>query len=116
MSNYYLHSVILKDCSYSKAAYKLLKKHQDVRTIFTFVNHYNKENYKNNDINTFPQIYLKKNNRTGSLLIGGYDDLKILFDLFYKKKYSNDNIDEVINNNKNWTKKSLLRFIQLINS
>lgn len=115
MNNYYLHSVILQNCPYSAAAYELLKNHPQIKTKVTFVNDNNKENYKTENINTFPQIYLKRYNKNGSLLIGGYTELKELFDLFYKTKYSNDKILEFINNNK-WSKKSLLRFIHLINS
>jgi glutaredoxin-related protein len=116
MNNYYIHSVILQDCSYSNAVYKLLKNYPKIKTNITFVNDSNKENYKTYDIQTFPQIYLKRYNKNGSLLIGGYTELKELFDLFYKTKYSNNKIIQIINNNNRWSKKSLLRFIHLINS
>ena len=114
MNNYYLHTIILKNCPFSIAAYKLLKKYHNTK--FTIVNDTNKENYKTDDINTFPQIYLKRYNKNGSLLIDGYTKLRELFDLFHNKSYSDKNITEFINNNKKWSRKSLIRFINLINS
>ena len=116
MNNYYLHSVILKNCPYSNAAHELLQNNSKIKKKITFINDSNKEKYKTNQINTFPQIYLKRQNKNGSLLIGGYTEFKQLFDLFYKTKYSHDNVTQIINNNNKWSKKSLLRFIQLINS
>lgn len=112
MSNYYLYSVILKDCFYGNEVYKMLIKYP--RSKFKNVDETNKEKYKK-DMNTFPQIYLKKDNHKDSLLIGGYDKLKELFDLFYKKKYSKNNVDDFIKLNNNFSKKALLRFIELIN-
>ena len=116
MNNYYLHSVILENCPYSNLAYKLLSEHPSIKTTFTIVNDINKDNYKTDDIKTFPQIYLKRYNKNGSLLIEGYTKLKELFDLFYNKIYSEENITKFINNNNKWSRKSLLRFINLINS
>lgn len=115
MSDYYLYSVILKNCPYSMAAYNLLKTDSKIKKKFLFVDNYNKEKYKTDMISTFPQIYLKRYNKNGSLLIGGYSDLKILFNLFYKKKYSDNDVEKFITDNSKWSKKSLLRFIQLIN-
>jgi len=116
MNNYYLHSVILENCPYSNAANQLLKNHPNIKTKITLVNDSNKENYKTKQIDTFPQIYLKKNNDKGSLLIGGYTELKELFYLFYKTKYSNDEITNFIKKNNKWSRKALLRFLELINS
>ena len=120
MDTYYLQSIILEGCPYSTAAHELLKNIPKSKSKITIVNYNNKENYKTDNIQTFPQIYLKRQNHKGSLLIGGNDELQKLFKLFYKTKYSNNNkfdetIKEVINNNNNWSKKSLLRFIDLIN-
>lgn len=115
-NNYYIQSVILQNCPYGNAARELLKNYSNIKYKEIIVTELNKENYKTEKINTFPQIYLKRYNRNGSLLIGGYTELKELFDLFYNKKYSTDKIINFINNNNNWSKKSLLRFIYLINS
>lgn len=114
MDTYYLQSIILEGCPYSTAAYELLKNIPKSKSKITIVNYNNKENYKTDKINTFPQIYLKRHNRHGSLLIGGYTEYKKLIDLFHKQKYSEDNVNKFINNNKDWSKKSLLRFIELI--
>lgn len=116
MNNYYLHLVILQNCPYGYKALDLLKKHPKIKKTITIVNDSNQENYKTNKIKTFPQIYLKKHNRNGSLLIGGYTELTELFDLFCKKKYSNDTITQFIDNNDRWSNTSLLKFIKLINS
>ena len=114
MTNYYLHLVILQNCPYSIAAKELLENHPHIKTIITSVNNTNKENYKTDEIDTFPQIYLKKKNKQGSLLIGGYTEFKKLFDQYYKMKdYNNNKITQI--NNK-WSKRALLNFIILINS
>jgi len=120
MNNYYLHSIILKNCPHSIAAYQLLKNIHNNKSQITIVDINDKEKYKTDNIQTFPQIYLKRQNRKGSLLIGGNDELQKLFKLFHKTKYPNNNkfdeaINEVINNN-NLSKKSIFRFIDLINS
>ena len=94
MSNYYLQSVILQNCPYGNATSELLDKHPNIKQKSIIVNNNNKENYKTDQISTFPQIYLKKKNKSGSLLIGGYSDLKELFDLFHNKTYSNDKIKQ----------------------
>jgi glutaredoxin len=114
MSQYYLHLVVLENCPYSEAALSFLNNYKKIKTDITRINHSNKENYKTNDINTFPQIYLKKNGSNGSLLLGGYTELKKAFDLFYHSKYNHDNIKKF--KNKYWSKKSILRLIELINN
>jgi len=115
MNNYYLHSVVLQNCPYSNAASELLNKHSNIKKEIISVNSNNKDDYKTKLISTFPQIYLKKTNKSGSLLIGGYSELKNLFDLFHKTTYSDKKITQFIDNNKNWSKRALLRFIELIN-
>jgi glutaredoxin len=115
MDTYYLHSIILEGCPYSTAAHKLLKSFPKIKSKITFVNSNNKENYKTDKINTFPQIYLKRYNKNGSLLIGGYTEFKKLLDLFHTQKYSEANVNKFINDNKDWSKKSILRLIELIN-
>jgi glutaredoxin len=113
MNNYSLKAILLGNCPYSNSAYELLKIHNiPVETIW--INQLNKENYKTNLINTFPQIYLKKNNSNGNLLLGGYDDLNNFISTFLKKKISDSNINFFMEKSK-WSKKSTLRLIQLIN-
>ena len=115
MSNYYLHAIILENCPFSNAASELLKNNKNIKSNISTITQSNKENYKTADIQTFPQIYLKKNNKNGSLLLGGYTELKNILDTFQKTKYSKENIDNFLSNNKNWSKKSTLRLIELIN-
>lgn len=124
MSKYYIHIVVLEDCYYSNAAIKLLENNNNV--IVTKVNYKNKENYKTKYIDTFPQIYLKHNIKKGSFLVGGYDELKNMFELFHNNNEQtiNKQIDNFINKNGNknennkkyyWSNKSLSIFIKLIN-
>ena len=72
------------------------------------------EQYKTQQINTFPQIYLCKSNNNGTQLLGGYDDLYNFISEFKGKKFN----DQLINNfmsKYSWSKKATLRMIQLIN-
>lgn len=68
MSNYYFNAIILENCPFSNNALALLKEYKKITTKITNINSQNKENYKSDQISTFPQIYLKKKNSTGSLL------------------------------------------------
>ena len=115
-SNYYLHCIILKKCPFSEAAYSLIKSNDHIKTEYTFINYTDKEKYKTENINTFPQIYLKKINSNGSQLIGGYNEFKNLFNFFYNN-YNNKLLEEFKkNNNIKWSNKTLLRLIELINT
>jgi len=114
MSDYYLHAIVLEGCPYSNAALELLNEHKNIKTQIIKVNQTNKDNYKTTEIGTFPQIYLKRNNKNGSLLLGGYDKLEKFFDTFYFNKYSQENVKQYINDK--WSKKSVLRLIELINT
>lgn len=112
MSNYTLLIIVLEGCGYSKAAIDFLGTYNIKKKIIK-VTYDDKEKYKTNSIQTFPQIYLKKNNST--LLLGGYDDLVKSFNIFYKK-YDQQDIITFKNNNLDWSEKSILRLIELINS
>lgn len=114
MSNYYLHLILLKDCHHSLNSFETvnnLKIKNESKWIST---EEEKEMYKEN-YPTFPQIYLKKENSNGSLLLGGNDDLQKFIGLFYKQKYNNKYIDNFMDKSK-WSKKATLRMIELINS
>lgn len=113
MDKYFIKAILLEGCSYSNAAYQLLKTHQ-LPTDITWVNQSNKENYKTDQINSFPQIYLKKINSNGSLLLGGYQELENSINTFYGQKISESNINNWMEK-KLWSKKSTLRLVQLIN-
>jgi glutaredoxin len=109
---YYLFVVVLEGCPYSNAALELLT---DNKTNFKSlkVTSNDKEKYKTNEISTFPQIYLKKNNN--SLLLGGYSDLKTFFETFNNQPYNIKNVNEFKRKYSNWNKHSILRMIELIN-
>jgi len=110
---YYIKAILLENCRYSIAAKKLLESH-NIRTEIINVNATNKDEYKNDQIQTFPHIYLCKNNTLGNLLLGGYDDLSYFISNFKKKTLNDDNINE-FNIKYKWSKKATLRLIQLIN-
>lgn len=113
MDKYFFKAILLENCSYSNAANQLIKKHQ-LPTDITWINESNKENYKTKQIDTFPQIYLKKINSNGNLLLGGYQELENSINTFYKQKISEITINNWMQKI-NWAKKSILRLIQLIN-
>ncbi len=113
MSNYYIKAVILDSCPYSIAAKKLIE-NNNINNEMIIIDSSNKENYKTELISTFPQIYLERKHRKGSLLLGGYSDLKSFFDKFKSQKLNDNNVKEFCNKY-NWSKKATLRFIELIN-
>jgi glutaredoxin len=116
MTNYKLFVYSLEGCGYSKACLDTLNnlniEYQVIR-----VSYDEKEKYKiPNVIETYPQIYLKKNNTKGSLLLGGYSDLKNIIDTFINSPYDENKINNFILNTKlnGWNKKALLRLIELL--
>jgi len=113
MSNYYLKAILLKNCYYSINAEKLLKKY-NINSELLYIDHFEKNLYKSKIINTFPQIYLKKYNSKGSLLLGCYEDLNNFINKFKGITYNEEDINDFINKMK-WSKKATLRLIQLIN-
>lgn len=113
MSDYHIKAVILDGCSYSIGAKELLQNHK-IKTNFVDVSQSEKDKFKTNMIDTFPQVYLQKNNSKGSLLLGGYTDLKKFIDTFKAQKYNENNVNYFINEKK-WSKKAVLRLIQLVN-
>lgn len=114
MSKYYLNLILLEGCPYSEAAFKTVKD-LNIKNKHIWVNSKNKENYKTKSISTFPQIYLKKENSLGSVLIGGNSDLQNLISTFYKKKLDGKLVKEY-EKKYDWSHKATLRLIQLINS
>lgn len=110
---YYLQLISLKDCPYSEAAESLLKDNS-INHKLVLVNRNEKDKFKTDNISTFPQIYLKKENSNGSVLIGGYDSLKEYYDSAKNTK-NLDKLKKVIKKNTSGiSEKSVLRFIQLI--
>jgi glutaredoxin len=115
-SKYHLFVIVLKNCPYGNAALKLLEEKNCKNKIIKNITHEDKDMYKTSLIDTFPQIYLKKNDSKDSLLLGGYSDLKEVYDNFYNLNYdeSKEKINKFIEEKK-WAKKSTLRLITLIN-
>ena len=87
MEKYYLKAIILQGCPYSNNAVKLLKEHKIISDI-EYITYNNKELYKTDKIQTFPQIYLKKYNSKGNLLLGGYNDLNNFISTFKNTTYT----------------------------
>ena len=113
MNDYYVKAILLQNCPYSVAAQQLLNNFKIPHQL-THITENEKINFKNNSIDTFPQIYLRKYNTNGNLLLGGYDDLNYFVQTFKAKKLSTENINKFMTKYK-WSKKATLRFIQLIN-
>jgi len=111
---YYLEIISLEGCPYSIAAEELVKtkkiKHETVK-----INHEDKHLHKHNKLDTFPQIYLRKDNSTGRLLLGGYqnlDKINIMIE-------GNSDITNLVTEIKKivldkFNKKSILRLIELM--
>ncbi len=113
MSNYYIKAILLENCPYSIAAHELLKIH-NIPSEVVWVNNEEKHKYKTDIINTFPQLYLQKRKNIGSVLVGGYDNLNYFINTFKNNKLNDTLINKFMEENK-WSKKAVLRFIQLIN-
>ena len=110
---YYLKIYVLKNCGYCSLALKILKSNMNkkVKLEVININDKDKNKYKTKEISTFPQIYLKKNNSKGSVLLGGYTDIKniinkINFDL-------DDSFKFIKKSNNNLSKKAVLRIIEI---
>ena len=82
---YYLEIISLEGCPYSEAAEKLVENNKINNKVFK-ISYNNRENHKNEKISTFPQIYLKKNNSNGRILIGGYDKINEIHSLIKNRK------------------------------
>jgi len=109
---YYLYIIILEKCPYSISAINLLNS-LNIKYNHLKVNQKNKEKFKTKEIDTFPQIYLVKDEK--KLLLGGYSNLKEFIDIFINQEYNEKNILEFHNNYKLWNKKSILRLLEIIN-
>ena len=110
---YYITVVCLNNCRYSESAKELLKK-KGIKSKIIQVQYNDKDKYKSNAISTFPQVYLKKENSKGSLLLGGYSDLKKALTITQGK-----NINNVTKKFQKafpeWSKKAIYRFVEIIN-
>ena len=115
---YYFKLVSLEGCPYSMASEDLFVNNK-IKHELVKVKYNDKMKYKTDSINTFPQIYLKKKYSKGSLLVGGYDDIKEYFDLINNSINQDDKtikkfkelLDKKI---ENISDKSVLRIAQLL--
>lgn len=110
---FYLKIISLESCPYSEAVEQMLKNYS-VQHKIKKVNTVTKQNYKNSEIDTFPQIYLVNNKK--SVLLGGYTEMSNVYDTIN----STNNLNDILNklNNKlstKWSRKEKLRLIQILN-
>lgn len=109
---YFLQINSLIGCPYSIQVEELIK-NTNIPHNITKISFEDKNKFKNENIQTFPQIYLKKDNSQGQLLLGGNSD----FMEIYNNRKKNLNIQMDILNNKypDFGKKTKLRIIELLN-
>lgn len=110
--NYYLSINSLIGCPYSIEIENLLEKNNIPHEINKITSE-QKNLFKNENISTFPQIYFKKYNSNGSILLGGNSDFKEILNL--KSKKLDNTLQFLSNKYPNLNKKTKLRIIQLIN-
>lgn len=113
MSNYFLKIILLENCPYSIALDQMIKNNKIPNTSL-WITYENKDKFKTNLIETFPQIYLNKINSKDSLMFGGYDDFNDFFNQFKSQKITDDKINYYMKKF-NWSKKAILRLVQIIN-
>lgn len=111
---YYLKLISLEGCQYSNAANQFVKNNK-IKSEITSISYSEKDKYKTDKIKTFPQIYLNKKNSSGSVLIGGYDNLISYYEAVQSKKKSFEYVSKKIKKeNNNLSEKSILRLIELL--
>lgn len=113
MDKYIIKIILLKGCYYSNLAKQLLLNNNLPCKIIE-VDYENKNLYKTDKIQTYPQIYLIKKNSIGNLLLGGCNDLEFIIKTFKNVEYNINNVNNFIEKYK-WSKKATLRLIELIN-
>jgi hypothetical protein len=113
MSGYYLKAILLENCPYSIEADNLIKKHK-LPNQSVWIKGNEKDKYVTDMIQTYPQIYLRRYNTKENLLLGGFTDMNRWIGEFKDKKLNDMKIKE-FQSKYNWSRKAVLRFIQLIN-
>ena len=101
-----LKLISLDGCPYSMAAKSFL---DDLNIKYDLVKVYqeNKEKFKTNEIKTFPQVYLN------NVLLGGFDDLKEIYDTLSSKTELDEMIEYLnIKYKSKMTRKNKLRIIE----
>ena len=105
----------LNGCGFSKKAINTLKKNNITYEVF-HIDWDNKNEYKkNNNMNTFPQIFFQKKN-SNRIKIGGSNDLDYLLNIINntKKNKKYDNMVITIKNKLSLDKRTTLQIIELL--
>jgi hypothetical protein len=114
--SYFIKIIALENCGYSKKALDLLINNNIDHELIT-INYSDKNKFKTDKINTYPQIYLMRQNSKGHLLLGGYDKLNEVINIFKNIK-NKDNLlkvkEDFMIHNSEWSNKATLRLINLI--
>ena len=111
---YYLKVISLNGCPYSQAAETFVKENK-IKSNIININHDEKVKFKTDKIDTFPQIFLNKQNSSGNVLIGGYSTIKYYYDEIQSNRKSLEAVKKIIKkDNSNLSEKSILRLIQLL--
>ena len=111
---YYFLAILLNDCPYSIALKDLLNSssYKHLKVEYINVDHTTKYKYKNNIIDTFPQLYFKKTNSKENILLGGYDSF---INLINATNNSLDDIKKKISNEyPTLSNKIILRLIKFL--
>ena len=109
---YYIQLNSLIGCPYCIEVENLLKKN-NINFKIIHISPTEKHLYKNEEISTFPQLYLKKENSKGQILLGGNSDFKEILnvknkDLSLQLRILNQKYPKI-------SKKTKLRIIELFN-
>lgn len=112
---YSLKIILLENCFYSDELKKILSKKplNKIPVIYIIIKEEDKIKYKNDDISTFPQVYMIKKKSNGKLLIGGCDDTKKLIEIIQHNKKMNTVNSLISKIYPLWSEKAKLRLIEL---
>ena len=83
---YSIKLISLNNCPYSIAAEKFFKD-KKIKIELVKINHNKKNLYKNNKIDTFPQIYLISSGKNHSKLLGGFNDIQDIKLLMFSSRF-----------------------------
>ena len=109
---YKLKVIVLENCPYSIAAVELLNNY-NIKFNKKLVKQNNKEQFKNSNISTFPQIYIINDKK--EILLGGYSDLEEIINIINSSKdldIIKEKLDNKYPNHKN-IHKNILRIIEI---
>ena len=109
---YSLKIYIIKDCYFCNELKNLLKS-KKIKSKIKIVKEENKHLYKNENIKTFPMVYMIK--KKHKILLGGYDDLNFIINKISNKIKLKDMIKIIKKKYHTLEKKEILRLIELLN-